>query len=589
MHRFTRLRGRAGFLNVLQKIGVLAAAVCSLCLGAASTAAAQSYGDGVLGWNAPIPGGGADYWPSAMQACQTQYNRFGFSPSGPFEGYTDTSPHWLVKQCKWVTHPGSVYPAPTTFNCQYGYTAIQPGRCVKDNIPSKGSCSTNNGAQATPRTGFPIEIVTGSKIFKKIDFQTGDGALLLGRWFTSAGYEGVSADYYAMRAPVGFANWRASWAIQLTISSVNYPNHWLVTFPSGRAVSFQHNTDGSFTADNYTSAALPATDVKLAFVGTWPSSASAMQAAPTTWTVTDEDDNVWTLQTHLDPELGTYSIATPISMVDRDGLTRTFTYGSSGELTSISDSAGKAINFVWLYSDPSTVGGSGAKFPVAISEADLPDGSKILYSYTTMGVATTGLLWPDVLTKVEFHDVAGALQDAENYNYGDSRFPWFVTDVLDKNGVTRWSATYDSAGRAVTSQGPGGAFANSVSYTPYNYTFTRTVTNALGKQAIYQFAYVGSWGESKLTGVNGQASTHCVASNSSYTYDSNTFISSVTDEEGRVTAYTRNSRGLPTQIIEAQGTPTARTTNITWHSMLSIPTEIVAPGRTTDFTYTSAP
>ena len=435
-------------------------------------------------------------------------------------------------------------------------------------------------------TGFPIEIASGSKIFQRTDFETTDGGLVLGRWFTSGGYGGVSATYYSSRDPIAFANWRASFAVQLTLSDFTY-GHELLLLPSGRALSFTRQSDGSFTADSYTSSTLPATDVKLAFVGTWPSSSSAMQAAPATWTVTDEDDNVWTLQTHLDPELGTYSIAAPVSMVDRNGLVRTFTYGTLGELAAMSDSAGKAITFVWIYSDPSSVGVTGqAKYPVAISEADLPDGSKIRYYYTSLGQSTTGLR-PDVLNKVEYRDANNVVQDSETYNYGDSRFPWFVTDILDKNGVTRWLVTYDSAGRAITSQAPGGAFATSIGYTSYGYTFTRTVTNALGKQAIYQFANAGGWGDSKLTGVNGQASANCVASNSSYTYDANNALTSSTDEEGRVVSFTRNARGLPTQIVEAQGASVARTTNITWHSTLTVPTQVVEPGRTTTYNFSS--
>ena len=505
-------------------------------------------------------------------------------------GAKDMPDAWIEKQCQWYPTTYQPYVA-LSFSCQVGYTAINPGLCRQDNLPTTSQCSSNNGAVPGAVTGRPIESLTGSKIFQKTDFETSDGALALRRWFSSGGYGGVTQSYYTSRWPIGFANWRASFSIQLTISP-NYSyasNEWLVTLPSGRSVSFKRNSDGSFSADNGASTALPATDVKLAFVGTWPSSSSNMVAGPTTWKVTDEYDNVWTLQTYLDAQFGNYTVALPVSMVDRNGLVQTYTYGTSAELTAISDSAGKSINFVWMYNDPSTVGVSGRpKYPVAISEADLPDGSRILYSYMTNGQPTTGLLRPDVLAKVEFHDTAGVLQDAESYNYGDARFIWYVTDIMDKNGVTRWSVTYDSAGRAITSQGPGGAFATSVAYTPLASTFTRTVTNALGKQAIYQYAKVGV-SAAKLTGVNGQATTHCAASNSSYAYDATPFLTSETDENGGVTVYTRNSRGLPTQIIEAQGTSSARTTNITWHPTMSIPSEIVAPERTTDFTYTSAP
>lgn len=552
----------------------------------ANSAFAQSFGDGVKGWRTPPPppSGGLSYFGTATAACQWQYDYYKPPPptTSTLFGYKDTQYYWSVKQCDWA--PYTAYPATVAFECDVGYVAIEPGRCIKDNIPTASTSSVNNGALPNPMTCGPIEIVTGSKIFKRQDFATVDGALSIGRWFTSGGYGGLPTEYYAIRWPAAFANWRASWSVQMTISPFNNPT-WVVTLPSGRSAAFTQS-GGTFTALSNVLYALPATDVKLAYVGTWPSSYSysTFVASPSTWKVTDEEDNVWTLQTHLDPQLGNYSIAVPISMVDRQGLVRTFTYGANGELTSISDTAGKSISFSWIYSDPSTVGITGhPKIPMAISEADLPDGSKILYSYEASGQPATGPVRPDILVKAEFRDPSNVVKDAETYQYGDTRFPWFVTTVLDKNNVTRWKVTYDSAGRATRSEGPNGEFGYSVAYTPMASTFTRTVTNPLGKDTIYQFAKVNG-SDATLTAVNGQASTHCPSSSAAYSYTANV-MTSETDEEGRVTAYTRNSRGLPTQIIEAQGTASARTTGITWHSTFTAPTQVVEPGRTTDYTY----
>src|SRR6185369_6991701 len=59
-----------------------------------------------------------------------------------------------------------------------------------------------------------------------------------------------------------------------------------------------------------------------------------------------------------------------------------------------------------------------------------------------------------------------------------------------------------------------------------------------------------------------------------------------TDQEGRVTTYTRDSRGRPTTIVEAYGTPQARTTTISWNSSFNVPSQIVQPGLQTAYTYT---
>ena len=118
---------------------------------------------------------------------------------------------------------------------------------------------------------------------------------------------------------------------------------------------------------------------------------------------------------------------------------------------------------------------------------------------------------------------------------------------------------------------------------------TNTVTNPLGKQTGYTF-YVDT--DVHLDSVNGTASTHCPSSTASYTYDTGYghtyFMTSKTDAEGRVTTYQRESRGLPTQIIDGYGTSSARTTSITWHSTLKVPTEVVQPNLTTDYTWNSS-
>lgn len=571
---------------------IFAAIAALLAAVAAGTSSAQSFGDGVKGWGT-VPGpapGQFSFFASAQEACKWQYDHY--KPVGQpswFIGYKDTAYYWSNKLCDWYPHgPGiSPNPASALFQCDYGYTPVEPGLCLKDNIPTTDPCSSNNGALPNPKSAHPVEILTGSKILTREDFQTADGSLSLGRWFTSGGYAGLPVSYYNTRLPASFANWRASWSLQITISEFNIiSNRWVVTLPSGRAVTFQRS-GGTFTPYSNITYPIPATDVKLAYVGTYPSSANyaTFVASSSTWTVTDEQDRVWTLQTYLDPQSGVYNIAVPTSMVDRTGLVRTFTYGSSGELTSISDSAGKTVTLSWLYSDPSTVGISGRpKVPVAISRIDLPDGSDINYSYETSVANPDGLVRPDRLVLVEYRDASDVVKEAEKYLYDDTRFPTFVTGIKDKDDVLRWKITYDASARVSDSEGPTGEFRDHVAYGVFGSTFTRTVTNALGKDTVYQFAKVNAT-DAKLTGVNGQASTHCPASTSSLAYNTSVMLTSTTDEEGRVTAYTRNTRGLPTQIVEAQGTSSARTTNITWHATFTVPTQVAETGRTTDYVY----
>jgi YD repeat-containing protein len=276
------------------------------------------------------------------------------------------------------------------------------------------------------------------------------------------------------------------------------------------------------------------------------------------------------------PDNGQYSFARPVQMIDPSGGQLTFVYGTSGQLLSMTDSYGRAVTFDWALA---------AGKIAAISTANLPDGNKLKYFYESADGSTLSL-YPDRLIRVELQDASAVVLDQTSYQYGDGRSPTSVTAILDKNGVTRWTATYDDRGRAVSSSGPSGVDATTIAYGPEGTTTTRTVTNALGKSTVYTFSRSSlSVYDLKLVSVDGQASTNCPSTSASTTYGSDNFIATQTDEEGRVTAYTRNSRGLPTQTTEAQGTSNARTTSTTWHADMSEPTQTVEPGLTTDFVY----
>jgi len=127
----------------------------------------------------------------------------------------------------------------------------------------------------------------------------------------------------------------------------------------------------------------------------------------------------------------------------------------------------------------------------------------------------------------------------------------------------------------------GGADLTTIAYNDTDHS--RTVTNALGKSAIYRFVKLQNrW---KLSRVDGQASTSCPASASALTYDGFGFIASRTDWNGNRTTYVNDNRGLETSRTEAAGTPVTRTIATSWHPTLRLPVRIVEPGKTTDFVY----
>ena len=263
----------------------------------------------------------------------------------------------------------------------------------------------------------------------------------------------------------------------------------------------------------------------------------------------DPDDSVWLFQTYLNPIDGYYDIAHPISVTLRGGMILTLTYGTYNELTSVTDSYGKTITFTWTYWDPSTLGLSQPITPIAIASAALPDGTSIIYNSQSLET-TLSSSHPraDILTSVQHLDASSTVTDSTSYLYENTSFPTFITGIKDNAGTRRWTVAYDSDGRATTSEEPSGINDTTVAYTDPSYpSFTRTVTKALGKQTVYN--YYWAYGDVHLVSITTNASTNTPATTKSYSYSSN-FVSSVTDEESRVTTYSRNGMGQPTQIVD---------------------------------------
>jgi len=443
---------------------------------------------------------------------------------------------------------------------------------------------TNNGAQQAPQTKNPIDITTGAKLFNIEDFRTADGSLTLNRLYNSRSYSGSRNEILSQ--PVGLGtNWRFWFQheIQLNFSTAARAE---VETADGGSYPFSKNSSGGMDPDwwPYPTGAIYQFDYHLAFVGTWPSDPAQVLNSSSQWTVTDPQDRVWTFQTLLDPASGKYRVGRPIAVTFRGGLQWTFAYGTHGELTSITDSYGKVITFTWLLRDFTVIGGSGI-YPAAISTAALPDGTTLKYLYDVAAGGTYAFNAADRLVTVEHRDASNNLLNSTSYLYENPDFPWHLTGILDSTGLRRWTVAYDSAGHAITSAGPSDVDRTDISYgTVASPSFTRAVTNALGKSAVYNFAF--DVNNTHLTSIDGTISSNCPASTRSYAYSSY-FISSVIDEEGRVTQYTRNGIGQPTQIIDGYGTPSARTTSVTWHSTLHVPTQIVQPGLTTAYTWNS--
>jgi RHS repeat-associated protein len=567
--------------------GILAALFLAMALAVSpvsvTPAAAQNGA-----WCTALMGGGGCYGDPGT-ACDAQWHSY--APSETFEGYTD-SKSWASKNCQWSTHLGTILPATTWFQCDSGYTARPPGTCVKNNAnfqlrPYCNCGSANNGGSPMLATGWPIDILTGAKMFRATDFSTADGALKLERFYASSEFGGIP--WIMFKTPASIAgNWRFWFQREVQLLD-NPDSEWgqyaEIETADGGSFAFSYSRTYGVMQPYQPDYSTVQTDYTLSFIGTWPSNLATLINASTQWTVHDPDDSVWLFQTYLNPISGKYDIAHPLTVTLRGGMTLTLAYGTYNELTSVTDSYGKTITFTWTYWDGTALGEPIT--PVGITSASLPDGTSI--SYTAQALNTSlAYLHPtaDILTSVQHLDASSTVTDSTTYLYENTSFPTFITGIKDNAGTRRWTVAYDSDGRATTSEEPSGINDTTVAYTDPGYpSFTRTVTNALGKQTVYTFAW--SWGDVRLLSVDTNASTNTPATTKSYSYSSS-FVSSLTDQEGRVTAYSRNWMGQPTQVIDGYGTSSARTTNITWDSNFRVPDEVAQPNLTTDFTWNSS-
>jgi RHS repeat-associated protein len=267
----------------------------------------------------------------------------------------------------------------------------------------------------------------------------------------------------------------------------------------------------------------------------------------------------------------------------RGGYTQDLAYDSNGNNTTVTDSFGRQLTFTY------TAQG-------LLSTMTVPGGQVYNYSYTGRYDPTiySGVYSTDYIKKKEwaleyvtFPDGTSTLTDNPKvrYHYENSSFPFALTGVTDERGVRYATWTYGTDGRVATSEHAGSVENYSFSYNDSAHTVT--VTNPLSKQTIYHFS-VDARGLNRLTQIEGVVSTHCAAANTSYAYDSNSFVNQTTDGEGRVTGRVNNTRGLPTSVTRASGTPAAVTTSYTWHSTLRVPTQVVEPNLTTDLTWNTS-
>jgi YD repeat-containing protein len=447
-------------------------------------------------------------------------------------------------------------------------------------VAGPGIGAAPNAPLGTPNVGNPIAIFDGAKLEEETDFETaGDkGRLFISRFYRSRPPVSELVRNGDIRGEVG--GWRFNFQTELHLGiPLIFGSGWVfqdvitLYLPNGLALDFVRSGNNFLPY----SGSMIQTRYSLQYVGTPPANWSTIGYASTQWQVIDADENrVWTFQTFPDLYDGAYTVARPISMTAGQ-YAWVFAYDGYGTLQSITDSYGLSFAVTWNYFqyllDPSVL-----PVPVNVASITASTGASLVYTYDPLQ-ASTGMYVGRLLQKQLI--ASGNILDSTTYQYENTLFPTFLTGVTDARGVRYATFGYDGLGRATSTQHAGGVDNYSIAYNQPSLTLpndlARYVTNPLGKVAEYHWNHPGNSYVSTLTSVVGEASTHCIGSTRSWSYDPNTnFVTSETDDVGRVTTYVRDANNRPTSITRG-GTSTNPnqnlvTTNVVWHPTLNLPT-----------------
>lgn len=512
-------------------------------------------------WYAAYTGGGNHGGDAYGAAAEQFFHFYGTLPGISLDGTCG------------ITNSAAGHPIDS---CVYGHATAQPllhgygsNKCATGTFQTVMSCSSGpagyqggGGGGTCPLLGDPLNVMSGEGFEEATDFTTaGSEPLTLKRYYNSdttfvisrqAAFSSVIGAY---QSRFGIA-WRsefdrfivASSALSSTTADVD------ATRADGMPIHFKKVSGVWYRAywnpstQGWSASTDPRHDIDLKF-----------STDGTNWFITDQNDNVETYD-------GTGKLT---SIAYRGGYSLTFTYDTSGHNTVITDVFGRTLTFTYLSNG-------------LVDTVTDPTTGVTHYSYVDrsgVGSPSSGGQGDWVLQKVTYPD--GKFL---TYLYEDTHAinRYALTGITDENGNRYATWAYDSTtGRATSGQHAGGADLTTISYN--DTANTRTVTNPLSKQAIYSLAtYQGVF---RISSIAGQASTHCPAGTTSYSYDSNGFVSQTTSEEGRVNTYVHNSIGEETSRTEGYGTSVARTITTTWNSTWHEPNEIVEPNLTMDFTY----
>ncbi len=275
-----------------------------------------------------------------------------------------------------------------------------------------------------------------------------------------------------------------------------------------------------------------------------------------------------------------------------DSFGRTMVFGvSSGEggtaklLQSATLPDGKLLKFKYenYYENANNIGGGGVEIIYDTVSGILPNDPDWsgTSSPTLLNASDNWYLNRTRLKEVVFPDATPA-SDSDNprnlFQYANAGDIYhLLAGIVDEKGVQHLTVTYDSDGRATSSERAGGSEKYTVSYD--DIANKTTVTNALGRQTVYEFTRQhGSM--MRLKAINGIATSACAATNEQFFTDASGAPTRYEDAEGRVTQLTNTAQGLPASV-----TRSGEATQTIWDAARRLPLVIANANTRTIYAY----
>ncbi len=414
------------------------------------------------------------------------------------------------------------------------YQALASGSDCGSNTGISDCDDNTNGSSSDPgsapfpqqppvNVGNPINLITGNKYQRELDFRSTSTRLTWQRHYNSA-----NANFN-----FGLGNgWSATYLASLQSitndsAAVLQSNGRRIEF---RAATTEHSNSGESESTNLWKAALPS-DGTLQLQG---------------------DYRLWSL-----PDGRTLRFKGPfLVQIDFPGAAWLKLYYTEQRLTTATDELGQTLRFdyyppILTYdanngdenNDNASLFGQAAAH---LKSVTLPDNSVITYDYDDSFN----------LTRARFSDGT-----ERHYHYEDTDFLSHLTGLTDRRGnrVANWG--YNREGYAIRFEREGGVERVDLTYnhpTIIGDVGSTTITNSLGEQSLYTWQRYPEHGQSLLLSSSGAGCSRCPPPGYSYSYTGDFQLREARNENGLTTRWEYDDKGRATAVFQAASDGTER-------------------------------